>query len=525
MNILKAIAPQWALKRAHARAGLEIVAGHSADGGGYDSASRRRQIFKNWLTSPADAQTDVNTGIKDLRQRSRDLEKNNHIAHGALSTKLQYVIGGGLQPEPAIDYEYLNLKPIDAEKINADIKRLFLRFANDKRGDYREQKDFFEIQADVYHAKNLNGDAWVLLPWIEDKGFSFNTRLHSIEADRVCNPGEKKDSEETRGGLTFDGRGRISKVHISPTHPGQGKKQPADKWHTVNYKRANGWPNVLHVANKNHRPGQITGIPDLTPVMSAIKQMGAYIDAELLGSVISNKFTVFVKSNTPGAASGLQPGGGMAHPATPPDYSNADPLELGDGLIVELAPDEEIQTANPTRPNPNFGPYVDKLATHIGSALGLPFELLLKHFTASYSASKAALLMFSNWLAVERLAMVRGFCRPVYELIIDEAVANGSLSLPGYLADADARAAYLQCGWHGAPVGEIDELKSANAAKVRMETRTTNRAIETRRLGHEADQVRQGIAASARKDAEANLAPTPAAEPVPDEPANSIDKD
>mgnify|MGYP002700098264 CR=1 FL=1 len=527
MGLINIISPAWALKRAQAKAALNIMSGASGDGGGYESASRKRQVFKNWLTSPADAQTDINIGIKDLRHRSRDLEKNNHLAHGALATKLQYVIGGGLQPEPAIDYEFLNLDAAEAETINANIKRVFLKFANDKRGDYRELKDFFEMQADVYHAKNLNGDAWVLLPWIEDKGTPFNTRLHAIEADRICNPGEKKDTEKMRNGLTFDDRGRIKKIHIAPSHPGQGKKQKADQWKTVNFKRANGWLNVLHIANKNNRPGQVTGVPDLTPVMSAIKQMGAYIDAELLGSVISNKFTVFVKSNTPGAANGLQPGGGMMQPGqqTADDYGDEDPLELGDGLVVSLGQDEEIQLANPSRPNPNFGPYIDKLATHIGSALGLPFELLLKHFTASYSASKAALLMFTNWLAVERLAMVRGFCRPVFELIIDEAVASGRLVLPGYLADDDKRAAYLQCAWHGAPIGEIDELKSANAAKVRMESRTTNRSIETRRLGHEVDQVRQGIASEKRKDEAAGLPPVESLAPPDDEPTNQIDKE
>ncbi len=508
MGLISAISPAWALNRRTARNALNLTA--SVDGGGFEGAKRKPR-FKNWRFSKDTAQNDVNAGIETLRDRSRDLDKNDHIAHGALSTKLQYVVGGGLLPEPAIDHEFLGLTNEAAEIINAQIKRYFLTWANDKRCDFTEQKNFFQKQAEVYHSKNRDGDAWCLLPWVTDAGFIYNTRLHTIDPDRISTPKGTKDSATLMRGLELDSRGRVKKLHISKRHPGAGRPLKKDEWQTVNYKRRNGWPNVLHLAHKNNRAGQITGTPDLAPVIGVVKQLGQYIDAELLATIIANKFTVFVKSSTPGAAAGLAPGGGLnpINPAAKPTPGSGDEtsgdLELGDGLITQLDPDEDISIANPARPNPNFGPFIDKAATHIGSALGIPSELLLKHFTASYSASKAALLMFANFVSMEQLGLVRDFCRPVYDLIIDEAVATGRLVLPGYMGDPIKRAAYLNCYWHGAPIGEIDELKAANAALKRMEGRLTNRTIESRRHGHDADQVRQGLAAEQRKDTAAGL--------------------
>ena len=503
MGILTTIAPQWALKRHMARSALNLSA--HADGGGFDGAKRTRR-FKNWRLSKDTAQNDVNAGAEILRDRARDLDKNNHIAHGALSTKLQYVVGGGLLPEPAIDHEYLGITSAEAEIMNAQIKRHFMGWANDKRSDYTEQKNFFQKQAEVYHSKNRDGDAWCLLPWVTDKGFAYNTRLHTIDPDRISTPRGTKESDTLQRGLQLDGRGRIKSMHISKRHPGGRHPLKKGDWQTISYKRRNGWPNVLHLAHKNNRAGQITGTPDLTPVISLIKQLGQYIDAELLATIIANKFTVFVKSTTPGAAAGLSPGGGLNQPGAPENQASGDDtLELGNGLIVQLDPDEEITVANPTRPNPNFGPFIDKAATHIGSALGIPSELLLKHFTASYSASKAALLMFANFVSMEQLGLVRDFCRPCYDIILDEAVGNGEIVLPGYMADPIARAAYLTCYWHGAPIGEIDELKAANAAAKRLEIRVTNRTIESRRHGYDSDQVRQGLASEQRKDSAAGL--------------------
>jgi capsid protein len=46
---------------------------------------------------------------------------------------------------------------------------------------------------------------------------------------------------------------------------------------------------------------------------------------------------------------------------------------------------------NPARPNPEFDAFVMSILRQIGVGLEIPYEILIKHFTASYSASRAAL--------------------------------------------------------------------------------------------------------------------------------------
>ena len=64
-------------------------------------------------------------------------------------------------------------------------------------------------------------------------------------------------------------------------------------------------------------------------------------------------------------------------------------------------------------------------------------------------------------------------------MFIDEAVALGRLNLPDY---EERRLEYLSAEWIGDKLGGIDELKSANAAKVRMEIGLNSLAEERLRL-------------------------------------------
>src|SRR5699024_504380 len=133
------------------------------------------------------------------------------------------------------------------------------------------------------------------------------------------------------------------------------------------------------------RPGQRRGVPLLAPVMEAIKQLGRYTDAELMAAVVSGMFTVFVKSEMPDV--GLGEFIPVDEQAEPEDQTR---LELGNGAIVDLAEGEDISTVNPGRPNTAFDGFVIAVARQIGAALELPYELLMKQFEASYSASRAA---------------------------------------------------------------------------------------------------------------------------------------
>ncbi|WP_051790793.1 phage portal protein [Endozoicomonas montiporae] len=199
----------------------------------FSGASRSRPALKSWNTSKQDADSDINPEISELRSRSRDLERNNPLAHGAMKTKTTYVIGTGLRPEPSIDAEFLGLSPERAEKLQHKILREFNLVAESVEGDAGRKKNFYRKQAELYHSSRVNGDAFLVLPFFKRGNWPYNTRFMSVEADRVCNPRNKPDCENMSGGFELDSNGAVQAVHILKTHPGKRFFSKKEDWQRV----------------------------------------------------------------------------------------------------------------------------------------------------------------------------------------------------------------------------------------------------------------------------------------------------
>jgi len=151
-------------------------------------------------------------------------------------------------------------------------------------------------------------------------------------------------------------------------------------------------------------------------------------------------------------------------------------IALGNGAIVDLAPGEDVTFADPKRPNTAFDAFVTSMSRHIGVALELPYELLLKSFTASYSASRAALEMAWQMFRTRRSWLAWKFCQPVYEWVITEAVASGRLSAPGFFSDPIIREAWLGSDWIGPSRIQLDPQKEASADLIDLNMGTKTRA-------------------------------------------------
>ncbi len=222
------------------------------------------------------------------------------------------------------------------------------------------------------------------------------------------------------------------------------------------------------------RPEQRRGVPALAPVIEAIKQLGRYTEAEIMAAVVTGMFTVFIKSevskNDP-----LQEGFDLDEQV---DSHDSNSYELGHGSIVGLDPGDEPVIANPLRPNTAFDGFVTAICRQIGAALEIPYELLIKNFTASYSASRGALLEAWKMFRMRRSWMATSFCQPIYEEWFAEAVARGRISAPGFFDDPLIRRAYTKAEWHGPSQGQLDPLKEVKAAKMRVDEEFSTRERE-----------------------------------------------
>jgi capsid protein len=105
----------------------------------------------------------------------------------------------------------------------------------------------------------------------------------------------------------------------------------------------------------------------------------------------------------------------------------------------------------------------------IGVELGLPFEVLIKHFTSSYSAARAALLDAWRIFRIRREFMASYFCGPIYADWLAREVAANNIQARGFFEDPRTMALWCNADWIGDSQGSIDPQREIAAAKMRVE--------------------------------------------------------
>jgi len=228
--------------------------------------------------------------------------------------------------------------------------------------------------------------------------------------------------------------------------------------------------NVLHHYSKR-RIGQTRGAPYFAPVIQAFKQIDRYTEAEIFAAVASAMFAIVTKTEDRSGPSPLESAvtGQTPTSTDTPKGSDWDGT-LTPGLTIDLGKNESVETfKSEGRPNPQFDPFVQAVLRQVGVALELPFEVLIKHFTASYSAARSSLLEAWKFYRVRRSWLAASFCQPIYEAWLEEAVALGRVDAPGFFDDPMLRRAYCGAAWHGDGPGSIDPLKEASAVAKRLE--------------------------------------------------------
>jgi len=472
-RLIAAIAPAQGVKRLQARSQFEMLAG------AYKGASRSRDALSGWVTQSGDADTDILSDLPALRDRSRDLNRNNPIAAGAIHTKVSSVVGTGLKLQAAVDREFLRLSDKDADQWEAQAEREFRFWGNSQDCDVERTLCFAEQQDLVFRAALEAGDHFVMETAVARPGRVHRLTLQHIEADRVCNNGNRADTDRLIAGVRKDTYGAPVAYQVVDSHP-MSRYRKGATWTELPAFSASG-SRITHHLYRKLRVGQTRGVPDLATVIEPLKQLDRYTDAELDAAVKTALWAMLVKTETGGGLAGMNYGAWIE---TRKEFYKDAPVNLKDGSsgVLNLLPDDDVQAFNPERPNTAFEPFVQSIFAQIGVALELPQDVITKRFQASYSAARAALMQAWQFFMGRRAWLARNFCQPVYESLIYELVISGRIAAPGFLADPMIRAAYCGAEWIGDAPGQIDETKAVSAAKERIEIGVSTLKRETAAL-------------------------------------------
>lgn len=441
-------------------------------GNSYQGASVTRRETNTWNPAATDADSSLIPDMVRLRARSRDAVRNQPLAGGAIGTTVTNVVGSGLTLQSTIDHEYLGLTPDQADQWQRHTEREFALWAESDAASLNRSLNFYGLQELGFRSSMENGDVFANTPRVPVPGFPYSLRIQLIEADRVCNPNFTFDMPTCVAGVEKDDNGAPIAYHVMRQHPGNwlyvtGKSWTWDRLEAWNKKT--GLRNVIHLY-RVLRTDQTRGLPMLAPVIEPLKMLSRFEEHVLMAAAVSALFTVFIESQAPQGLGNMSPALGnpqVVTTNTPLAASND--IRLGSGNVLDLLPGEKVTFADPKQPNTNFDPFFLAIVRQIGVGLEIPFEILIKHYTASYSAARAAMLDAWKFFIARRLWLADNFCQPIYEIWLAEAVALGRVSAPGFFADPMIRKAYSGALWNGPGKGMINEKEESLAMEKRIE--------------------------------------------------------
>lgn len=382
---ISTLSPEAGIRRARARAALRVIEGIEQRGG-YDGAKRGRRT-QGWTATGDSGNSALFGQLDTLRNRSRDLVRNNPYAKKAVSTIVRHMVRDGIQ----------------AVWDNQGAAKAWRAWC--RQADWRGETTLAGLQAQVARAWKESGEALVrrhILP--EYDGRTIPVRYEVLEPDYLA-------TFETRqlpdgfiiAGVEYGNDGRRRAYWMYDYHPGETipvarnltpRRVPAEE--------------ILHIRSVVHtRPGQVRGVPQLGSALLRLRDLDEYQEAELVRKKIEACFAVFVTSTSGNAAS--IPGVGSAV-----DSGTGKRIEtVAPGLIEYLDQDQDVRFGQPSA-SPNDG-YTREQLHAIAAGAECTYEQLTGDLSGvNYSSIRAGRLEFFALIQQEQwLELIPQLCDPI----------------------------------------------------------------------------------------------------------------
>jgi lambda family phage portal protein len=394
------------------------------------------------MTTGNSANAEISVALAKLRERSRDLVRNNAYAARAVAEVVGHAIGTGITAQARTGDKVLD----------AEISRAWSVWIDECDAD--GQLDFYGLQALIARTVFESGECLVRFRQRrEGDGLTVPLQLQVLEPDYLDHTKtQKTDTGYIIQGVEFDLVGRRIFYWLYGQHPGDVVQTGVRGGASLQSIRVPA-SEVLHIYRKD-RPGQVRGVPWLAPVMIVLRDLDEYEEAELVRKKIEACFAAFV----------TQPSGPDGPPIAPvaPDVSGKRVETFEPGMIEYLKPGEEITFASPS-PSAGYRDYIAAKQAQIATGLQLTYEQLTGDLSrVNYSSYRAGLLSFRSGIEAFRwLTFIPMFCAPVWSRWVAVAYAAGAIPVP-----------YAQADWTPPGFGSVDPYKDAIATLTRLRTGT-----------------------------------------------------
>jgi len=424
----------------------------------YDAAQTTPENVRHWsLADNLSADGSLTPEIRrTLRNRSRYEVANNAYARGLVLTLASTCIGTGPR---------LQLLSEDDE-FNTIVETEFIAWAETMR--------LCEKLQTLRMAKISDGEAFAAILKNPRLAHPVEIDLRPIEADRIMSPYPAVTYEVD--GIEYDQFANPIRYHVSVAHPGDSSVWHG-KFETIAAEYMIHWYRL-------DRPGQSRGIPEITPALPLFAQLRRYTLAVLAAAETAADFAAVLYTDAPA--------NGEAQPLEPLDI-----VALEKRMATTLPDGWKLGQIRAEQPNTTYSEFKREILGEIGRCMQVPVNILLgdssKH---NYASGRLDHQTFFKSIKGEQTSCEQIVLNPLFDAWYREALRIGLFREPAgafpirknsSIHKSQASSLFRCWFWDG--MEHVDPMKEAKAASARIETRTSNLAIECAKSGLDWEDV------------------------------------
>jgi lambda family phage portal protein len=395
------VAPGTALKRIKARARLDIVTR------AYAGAAQGRHT-DGWRTSPTSADSEIASAGSRLRDRHRDLVRNNPNAAKAVSSWVTNLVGDGIAPRTP----------------DPKVMALFKEWA--RRCDADGQLDFYGQQALAVREMVEGGEVLVRRRRrrVAD-GLPVPLQLQILEADFLDSTrnGPIGGNNVVVQGVEFSAIGARQNYWLFAEHPGNV---------AVSFlaRRTASAPipasEIIHLYEKQRT--QVRGVPWGAPVIRKLRDLDDYDFAEGLRKKLEASYVGAVLCDDDDQTGVTQPG---SKASLITDAAGNPVEQFEPGLFAFIRGGKDIKFNAPAAVS-SYEDFDRVACRKIAAGYRLPYELLTGDLSnVNYSSIRAGLLEYRRLVTmIQWHYIVPVYCQPVWDWFCEAAYLAGKIDSP-----------------------------------------------------------------------------------------------
>ena len=436
------------------------------------AAANKGRLFADFRGSNRSADSEIRWALRDIRNRSRDLERNNEYFRRYLQLLRTNVVGeNGFN----VQVKGRNRGGELDRSGNAIVESAWKEFSRIGGPTVDGCMSMVDLTNHVITAMARDGE--VFLQIVKGRYLRHGIAVQIVEPDLVDE--EKNElapnGNQIRMGVEIDERTkRPVAYHVLNYHKGD-----YDYMMPKNDKKYTRVPaeQMMHIF-RPERAGQTRGVPWSTAAITSLKMLHGYREAELIAARTGASKMGFFTSP---AGDGFTADGYDDEDSVIPLY------DAEAGTFHQLPAGVSFTPFDPTHPTSAFADFEKSILRGIAGGLGVSYTSLANDLEGtSYSSIRQGALEERDFYKTLHRFMIDHFLDPLYRIWLETVMDMGFIPISG---DPKLFKFTQDVTWRGRGFSWVDPLKEMNAAVVGLQNGILSHSDIAATYGRDAEET------------------------------------